>query len=803
MQKLRVNRIFCFLFLSIFFISVGLKGQERWHSYYSYEECFDVEETDRFVVGATTLGLIYFHKETASISVKNKVKGLSDTGISAIASFPDINALMIGYRNGNMDVIKGDRVTNIPDLKIENMTGSKRINHFSYYEGRIFCSTDFGILEIDVDKNEIASTFIIGDDASSLKVYKTIVDEGYIYAATSAGIFRANLEEGGLTFYENWKLYSETPAAYCEIERFGGGIVGMRGEPGSTCNLELYKNEEVITGGSFKKFRSLNLSDDELLVVSQNRVHWLDQDLTVTGETGDVDTGEEELYSPDYRDALTSKDGTFWFADNQGGIMYEASSSGFHRVLPAGPFNNTIFTTTKAGDDLWFIHGGFGTLYNNANIPAAVSVQRDGWWQYFNRSNTQAFKKSRDVINVAVNPLNKNQVFVASWGNGVFEFRNEEDDEDVSLRNHFIEENSGLQNVPGTPSDRYTRIWGMAFDQDGNLFMSNSEVENSIVVYDTQDSIWHGYDYGGLAFDYNKIGEILIDDNGYKWLYLVHGGGKGVFVFDDRGTIEDQRDDRYRGMKKPADDQDGRNAGQMKLWDENGEEITNVILSFAKDKNGYIWFGTDKGVVVQYNPSRVFDVAQPAFARVKVRRGDGSGLADYLLEEEKVTSIAVDQANRKYFGTENAGVFLVSEDGTRTIQHFDMSNSPLPSNNIYNIHIDDESGEVFFSTDKGLISYMGDAVEGESTFGFVYAYPNPVRPGYEGPITITGLVDRTNVKITDTAGNLVYETVSLGGNAIWNGKNLWGEKVEPGIYVVFLSSPDGSKSSYTKIAVIR
>ncbi|MFW6351089.1 MAG: two-component regulator propeller domain-containing protein [Bacteroidota bacterium] len=470
-------------------------------------------------------------------------------------------------------------------------------------------------------------------------------------------------------------------------------------------------------------------------------------------------------------------------------------------MLPAGPYNNTIYTATKAGDDLWVIHGGFGTLYNNAKISAAVSVHGDGWWQYFNRSNTEKFKDSQDVINVDVNPIDKNQVFVASWGNGVFEFR-KRDDGKFSLRNQFIETNSELQNVPDHSAGKYVRIWGLTFDRDGNLFMSNSEVEKGIVVYDTQDSIWHAYDYGALAFEYNKIGEILIDDNGYKWLYVVEGSSKGVFVFDDRGTIEDQRDDRYRGKKKPADDQDERNAGQLKLWDENGEEITNVILSSAKDKNGYIWFGTDKGVVVQYNPSRVFDVAQPAFTRVKVSRGDGSGLADYLLEEEKVTCIAVDQANRKYFGTENAGVFLVSEDGTRTIEHFNVSNSPLPSNNIYNIHIDDESGEVFFVTDKGLISYMGDAVKGASSFGFVYAYPNPVRPGYDGPITITGLVDRTNVKITDTAGNLVYETVSLGGNALWNGKNLWGEKVEPGIYIVFLSSPDGSRSAYTKIAVV-
>ncbi|MFW6351090.1 MAG: hypothetical protein ACOC2E_01770 [Bacteroidota bacterium] len=315
MQKFRAIRLICLLFLSIFFISNGLEGQGRWNSYYSYEACFDVEETDRFVVGATTLGLIYFHKETASISVKNKVNGLSDTGISAIASVPKKNILMVGYQNGNLDVIKGDQVKNIPDLKIENMRGSKQINHFLFDEGRVFCSTDFGILEIDLEKNEIASTFIIGDDASSLKVYKTLVDGDYIYAASSAGILRANLEEGGLTFYENWKLFSNTTATYCDLESFAEGIVAMRGEPGSTCSLELFRDNDLITKGSFKKFRNLHFSDDELIVVSQNQIQWLDQNFKVIKETDDIDTGDEDLSRPTYRDALVSNEGTFWFAD--------------------------------------------------------------------------------------------------------------------------------------------------------------------------------------------------------------------------------------------------------------------------------------------------------------------------------------------------------------------------------------------------------------------------------------------------------------------------------------------------------
>ena len=800
MPESRFNQSFFIFIIHFLILSFGVNGQDQWRSYYSYKKCFELAETNRFVVGATHLGLIYYHKETASISVRNKVNGLSDTGISTIAYLAPMNAILVGYQNGNMDLIQGDRVTNIPDLKIENMTGSKRINHFSFFDGRVFCSTDFGILEIDVEKEEIASTFIIGDEASSLKVYKTMVFDGYLYAATPNGILRANIEAGGLTFYENWELFSQTSGTYCDISRFAGGLVGVRGEAGSTCSLELYRDGAVSSGGSFPNYRNLTTTGNQLLVISRNQINWLNSELEAIRETTELNTGEEEPYLPDFQDALTASNGDLWLADFEGGMMVEGSGEIYHRMLPSGPYSNTVYTTAMAGDDLWIVHGRFGSLYNQTNLPAAVSVKRDGFWQYLTSNNTEGLSGQRDFINIAVNPLNPQQIFVSSWGMGAYEFRKNEKG-DYYFRNHFENDNSALQNVPGTPEDRYTRIWGLDFDEDGNLFMTNSEVERTMVVYNTNDSLWYAYDYGGPAF-YNKTGELLVGDYGYKWVALVTGRYKGLFVFDDRGTLANQGDDRYRGMKTQAEDEDPRNAGQLKLWDENGEEITNNILSFALDKNGYIWFGTDKGVLVQYNPGMIFDVPKPAFTRIKVAREDGSGLADFLLEEQNVTCIAVDQANRKYLGTESAGVFLVSEDGTRTIRHFDRSNSPLPSNNIYNITIDDESGEVLFSTDKGLIAYMGRAVEGQEKLGFVYAYPNPVKSGYNGPVTITGLVERTRVKITDTAGNLVYETVSLGGNAFWNRKNLWGKKVSPGIYIVFLSSPDGSQEAYTKIAIV-
>jgi hypothetical protein len=214
-----------------------------------------------------------------------------------------------------------------------------------------------------------------------------------------------------------------------------------------------------------------------------------------------------------------------------------------------------------------------------------------------------------------------------------------------------------------------------------------------------------------------------------------------------------------------------------------------------------VWVGTDQGPLLFHNPLKAFD-ADFTCSRVKIPRNDGTSLADYLLVNEKVKAIVVDGANRKWIGTESSGVYLMSENGQETIKHFTVSNSPLLSNDILSIAINPISGEVFFGTGNGIVSYQSDASEGGNTFGDVYAYPNPVREGYTGVITITGLVQNSQVKITDLNGNLVCETVSNGSIATWDAKDIHGRKVSTGIYLAVCVNADGTQSSITKILII-
>jgi len=257
---------------------------------------------------------------------------------------------------------------------------------------------------------------------------------------------------------------------------------------------------------------------------------------------------------------------------------------------------------------------------------------------------------------------------------------------------------------------------------------------------------------------------------------------------NDKGTIDDVSDDEYKIFS---------------VVDRNGKVITNEIFSIAEDRNGNIWLGTNRGILVYYSPSRLFTDGTIYAQEIIVPRRDGTIYGDPLLETQKVTAIAVDGANRKWLGTEGGGVVLVSADGLEQIYNFTVSNSPLLSNNITDICIDHLTGEVFIGTDKGIISFMGEATGGAENYNNIVVYPNPVRETYQGNVIIKGLVEKTHVKITDISGNLVYETESLGGQALWDGRNFRGDRVATGVYMIYLSSSDGTMAEVTKVLFIR
>jgi streptogramin lyase len=326
--------------------------------------------------------------------------------------------------------------------------------------------------------------------------------------------------------------------------------------------------------------------------------------------------------------------------------------------------------------------------------------------------------------------------------------------------------------LEGFNNTNEVKIGGITFDNSGNLWITNAR-SSKVLAVKTPKNKWYSYTINSLK-NTETIGDIIVDENNFKWITL--GKSSGIVVFDDNNTLDNAFDDNSKWLTFP----------------------NNVTVSTAvEDKKGYIWFGTEEGIYVNFQPHKIF-TSSTAGERIVV--SDGT-FAENLLENEKILAIAVDGADRKWITTEGAGVFLVSANGKEQLEHFTAENSPLLSNNVRTVAINQNTGEIFFGTDKGIISYKGTATETKKDFSEVLVFPNPVPEGYAGNIGIKGLVDNSNVKITDLQGALVFENEANGGQFVWNGLNFEGQRVVTGVYLVFVTNKDGEQTMATKILI--
>ena len=392
----------------------------------------------------------------------------------------------------------------------------------------------------------------------------------------------------------------------------------------------------------------------------------------------------------------------------------------------------------------------------------------DDWRNY----DYYELKNARDIVAVA---KYGNKTYFASYYNGVVELEGDE----VIERYSWWNTNNGLDTISYWQNDNRMAISDLKFDGNGNMWGLLSSVDNPLFVK-TPENEWYKFPISStqtFLFD-----DILIDDHNQKWGII--GRGNGMFVYNDNNTIANLDDDQYLLL-------------DMSI--EKGNLPSMNVYCFANDLDGEIWVGTDKGIAVFYDPGAVFSGYNFNAQQILITEGS---YGQYLLSEEKVTCIAIDGANRKWVGTEKSGVFLLSEDGQEEVLHFTKNNSPLFSDNIIDITINHENGEVFIGNEKGLISYRSNATKGVGLQEEARVFPNPVNESYHGSIAISGLTNNANVKITDVAGNLVFETTANGGTAIWNGKNKNKERAATGIYLVFSTDLNGTEKVVSKIVFV-
>ncbi len=741
-----------------------------WRDHFPYVQAKFVAKTGDKVFCATPYALFYYNLEDNSVEKLSRTNGLSDIEPCALRYNSAKDLLVVAYENANIDLIQGNNIRNLNDIKYKSIQGDKKIYHIEFQGNLAYLACGFGIVVIDLDRKEVKDTYYIGQNASSIKVNSIAFDTDNIYAATESGIYFADRNNSNLVDFHAWQKISSLDfpdGEYTSIINFETQLLAIYYNSADTTSIIYKKNDlawnQIYNQGTFIK--KVNLSNKKLFLIEQNVIKVLNSNLTENTIISDY-----KFANPYPNDCIIDEQGNLYIADDASGLVFGLIND-FQSAIPNGPFTNHVSDIDAFNNQVWVAGGGvnatWGKLYRYAEMYYFVD-ERWHWnilWEPY----------TRDFLKIMVNPYNPSQVFAGAWGSGVYVFENNQ------LVVNYNETNSTLRSSLPGENDIY--IGGMVLDETQNLYVTNSSVSEPISVKTAQGD-WYSYSYNGIS-NYGPIGEIINTQYNHKWVQLARGGG--LFAFDDNLTPNDTDDDQYR---------------RFSLFDANGQVVTNEVLSLAEDKEGVIWVGTDQGVFTYYNPQNVFTGENFYADRIKVVDNSNDTIVQYLLSSEKITAIAIDGANRKWFGTESSGLFLMSADGQEEILHFNKTNSPLISNFITAICVNGKTGEVFIGTDKGMVSYKGTAIEGDDNFSNPYVYPNPVRETYNGPITITGLATNVNVKITDIAGQLVYETTAFGGQAIWDGKNYSGRRVNTGVYLVFCTDENGDKTKVLKFLVI-
>ena len=734
-----------------------------WREHLPYGSTIDVTASPNKVYAATPYSLFTVDRTTKEVERRSKISGLSEVGISTIQFDIPSNKLFIGYTNSNIDVLTTTGIKNIPELKRESITGDKTIYHFYPAGERCYVSTGIGVVVLNTERYEISDTWLIGAAGGYVKTYMVTADNNHFYAATEEGLKRVARTAANPADFRAWQrvMVTGSTAPVKGVVNQGGRIVAQQNDSlfalGDGGWQLLYANGQPIV--------SINESEGKLLVSQADgpgpaQVAALNAD----GTTARVLAQPGVIAFPRKAIALGAD---YWVAD-----QYTALSHWFGNTnetfrlnspedIATGQLlvqNNTFYTAAGS------INGSWNYLYNRSGVYQF----REGAWTNYNGFRYLQLADMLDFITVAVDPRDET-LWAGSFGGGLLH---------VKGPNNFevFKENSPIGPAIGDPTSY--RVSGLAFDWDNNLWISNYGSAVYLHVRKA-DGTWRSFT-APFALPANEVGALLVDDANQVWMVSPKGGG--LLVLNHGGTLDNPANDRWKFFRGGAG---------------NGNLPSSDVLSIAKDRSGYLWVGTSDGVGVIQCATEVFSAPCEAILPIAVQ----GGFANYLFKGEEVRSIAVDGADRKWIATRN-GVFLVNPDGDKLLAHFNEDNSPLFSNDVRSIAIDPATGEVYFATARGILSFRGTATEPETTNDNLLVYPNPVPPNYGGTIAIRGLATNSFVKITELNGRLVYQAKALGGQAVWNGRDYTGKRIASGIYLVLVTDGEGKERAAGKIVFI-
>ena len=758
-----------------------------WEAYFSYNSIKDIEIGSDIIYAASENAIFTYDPYTNSIETITTIEGLSGDYITTIKYSENYNLLMIGYETGLMEVydLNTNTVLKVVDIlnQITIPPNNRRINDFYEFDNLVYISTNYGISIYDMQSLEFGDTYYIGFNGTQTRVHQITLNNNEIYAATSDGLKKANLNNPNLIDFQFW----QTPflGDFLSVISIADQVFTTKSD-----NILYAVNDNSLSPVlSFTEpILRLEPNENNFSIITANKVYYYQEDLSLLSSYNN---------SPDLNTTFTTSkifNDIVYIGTLGSGMLKTSNNSNdlYEKIIPNGPLRNNPFSLHFGYGDLWVTFGDYDEDFNpNPNREYGFSFLENNIWTNVSYDSIQQ-NIEKPVYNlnaIAINPVNSDQVFISSFQHGLLKF---EKNNSLEL---LDDTNSALQSLVLAGSNyKSIRVSDLKFDNQGFLWSLTSLVEDPLKKFNLTTNQWQTYSFSSIIddpiLDENGFGPLVIGPDGTKW---VGSYRNGIIGFNDNGNLIRQI---------------------------VGEDVANLpinhIKSLALDNNNILWIGTYKGLRILYNTSNFFTEDVITTSPIIFIE---DGLPKELLELQFITAIIVDGSNNKWISTVDSGVFYLSSDGQNTIYHFTKDNSPLPSNGITSMAQNQNDGTIYFGTNRGLVAFKAGGSSPSNSLEDAYAYPNPVRPGFNieiDKIKIKNLSENINIKITDIEGNLVAEAQSNtnlrfkgynlaidGGTAYWNGKNLADRTVASGVYVVLISDLNTIETNVLKIMLIR
>ena len=766
------KKIFLLVFVSLISLLAAAQhgvGDWRLHVPFVGSKVKNVVETRRCVYYLAGDNLFRLDKETNENESLSVLNDLSDMTISDIYYNKSKDYLVVVYSNSNIDVIKSNgSVVNMPEIKDAVMTTSKKINDVTFGPGLIYLATDFGYVVIDDSKCVVKESHLYGEPMVSVA---QVGD--YLLLSTADQFYYGRANE----YHE--LLSSFTVSSFnsnCHIWPIDNKTFFCM--TGWTFRTAMEVNEDgTLTFNPHAIIQSRSITPQStvngflLNVPAQSLCYKADDE----GNIADTIRVENEICS-----ANPAGEGDYWAAGARG--LHILNRENYY-VPNALSFSTPFWMTYNKSKDLMYVTPPSANGFFSSTTPAAVNTFDGVKWT----DVTPEGAPENGCYWIEFMPDDPNTYFLGTWRDGLLKVVNNEIVMKYDNTNSPLCKRSGAMH-PITSIDRHGNVWvAQPYENQENYVMVLPVGKAKLNQATAED--WTIVEIDGIYTNHTQRARFLSTRyNNYDIKIFADGDFEmPVFFWWNDGSLSTHP----------------QQASFNKLIDQDGQSFawTN-IMCLAEDLNGMVWMGCTEGVI-SFNPAHAFS-SDFKVNRIKVPRNDGTGMADYLLDGIQVNDIAVDGANRKWIATQSSGLFLVSADGTQIINRFNMTNSPLSSNTVYQVCCNPNGNSVYVTTPAGLYEYFSDSSPAEPNYDNIYAYPNPVRPEFTGNVTITGMMDNSLIKIADASGYVIRQLKSTGGMATWDCCDQNGERVKTGVYMVLCSQANGSgEAVVTKIAVIR